>query len=199
MHISFQSSPLGEHPHSSQHCQSPNFLRFLFAYSFRSQLTNQENLLCYNCTWFVFVLFVKTIGLVQINHPLQTWTWLQITSGCFQNPNPLKNMSLSLFLSFFIILSLFWLPWVFFAACQLFSRCGEQGLLSSCGAQASHFNGFSCGAQALGRLGFSSCGYGLSCPGMWGLSSRTRGRILFPCIGRRILNHWTTREALQRP
>jgi len=34
---------------------------------------------------------------------------------------------------------------------QAFSRCGEWGLLSSCGAQASHCDGFSgCRAQALG-------------------------------------------------
>ena len=30
--------------------------------------------------------------------------------------------------------------------------------------------------------------------GMWGLSSPTRDRIRVPCIGRRILYHWTTRE-----
>ena len=40
----------------------------------------------------------------------------------------------------------------------LFSSCGEWGLLSSYGVQASHCNGFSCcRAQALGRTGFSSC------------------------------------------
>ena len=33
--------------------------------------------------------------------------------------------------------------------CRLFSGCGGQGLLSSCSAQASHFNGFSrCRVQA---------------------------------------------------
>ena len=30
--------------------------------------------------------------------------------------------------------------------------------------------------------------------GMWDLSSPSRGRTLTPCIGRRSLNHWTTRE-----
>ena len=30
--------------------------------------------------------------------------------------------------------------------------------------------------------------------GMWDLSSLTRDRTHVPCIGRRILNHWTTRE-----
>ena len=40
---------------------------------------------------------------------------------------------------------------------QAFSTCREWGLISSCGAQAPHCNGFCCGAQALGHLGFSSC------------------------------------------
>ena len=35
----------------------------------------------------------------------------------------------------------------------LFSSCGERGLLSSWGAQASHYCGLSCGAQGLGRVG----------------------------------------------
>ena len=43
--------------------------------------------------------------------------------------------------------------------CRAFSCCREQGLLSSCGAQASHCGGSSCcRAQALGLKGFSSCG-----------------------------------------
>ena len=42
---------------------------------------------------------------------------------------------------------------------RAFSSCGEQGLLSSWGAQASHCGGFSCcRAWALGHAGFSSCG-----------------------------------------
>ena len=40
-----------------------------------------------------------------------------------------------------------------------FCNCGQQGLLSSCGAQASHCSGFSrCRAWALGGMGFSSSG-----------------------------------------
>ena len=40
----------------------------------------------------------------------------------------------------------------------LFSSCGEPGLLSSYGVQASHCPGFFCwGARALGCVGFSSC------------------------------------------
>ena len=33
--------------------------------------------------------------------------------------------------------------------------------------------------------------------GMWDLSSPTRDQTHIPCIGRRILNHWTTRELLR--
>ena len=40
--------------------------------------------------------------------------------------------------------------------CVVFSRCGERGLLSTCGARASHCGGVSyCRARALGRTGFS--------------------------------------------
>ena len=42
--------------------------------------------------------------------------------------------------------------------CGLFSSYVKQGLLSSCGAWASHCGGFSYyGAQTLGYMGFSSC------------------------------------------
>ena len=42
--------------------------------------------------------------------------------------------------------------------CQVFSSFGEWGLLSTCGALASHYSGFSCcGPWALGYVSFSSC------------------------------------------
>ena len=62
-----------------------------------------------------------------------------------------------------------------------------------------------CGKQDLlaAALGLSSCGVRalertcvLLPRGMWDLSSPTRDQIRVPCIGRRILNHWTTREVL---
>ena len=37
-----------------------------------------------------------------------------------------------------------------------FSSCSEWGLLSNCGAQPSHYGGFSRAARALGLTGFSS-------------------------------------------
>ena len=43
--------------------------------------------------------------------------------------------------------------------------------------------------------GLRSCGARASLPrGMWDLSSPTRDRTCVPCIGRHILNHWTTSE-----
>ena len=69
----------------------------------------------------------------------------------------------------------------------------DENALSSCGTQVSHCGGlFRCGTQAL-ELGFSS-----SVPGpaaLWHVeSSQTRYQTHVPCIGRQILNHWTTRE-----
>ena len=71
------------------------------------------------------------------------------------HPSIWKRTALFLFCKFLIV---FWLWWVFVAACGLSLRCREQGLFSSCGAWASHCGGFSCcRAQALGCAGFSSC------------------------------------------
>ena len=61
----------------------------------------------------------------------------------------------------------FWLPWVFVAV-QGFSSWGKWGLLSRCGAWASHCNGFSrFGARALGRAGSGVVALGLSCPSIF--------------------------------
>ena len=61
---------------------------------------------------------------------------------------------------FFCINYLFWLRWVFIAACGLSLVAASRGwLLFSCGAGASHCSGFfCCRAQALGHTSFSSCG-----------------------------------------
>ena len=64
-----------------------------------------------------------------------------------------------------------WHAGPFIVRCRLFSSCSAYGL-SGCGVRAS--------------LPHS----------MWGLSSPTRGWTCVPCIGRQILNHWTTREVL---
>ena len=72
-----------------------------------------------------------------------------------------------------------------------FLWCSKLGLLSRCGARASHCSGLSrCGAWTLGRAcGLSSCGTGHV------ESSWTRDGTHVLCVGRRIFNHWTTREA----
>ena len=71
---------------------------------------------------------------------------------------------------------------------RAFASCGRRGLLSGCGGQASHCRGFCrCRAPALGT-------WASDCPEASG-SSLIRDSICVPCIGRRILNHWTTREA----
>ena len=68
---------------------------------------------------------------------------------------------------------------------RAFSSCGEQGLLSSCGAPAPHYGGFSCGAQAVGA------GAAVMQPcGAWAWllharhvgSSQTRGRTHVSCM-----------------
>ena len=106
------------------------------------------------------------------------------------------------------------LCWLFTAARGLFSSCGDRGLLSSCSAHASHCGGFPrCRAWALGAgvsvasvCGLSSCSMWapecvISSCGALGLaalhhveSSWTSDWTCVSCIGRRILNHWTTRE-----
>ena len=68
--------------------------------------------------------------------------------------------------------------------------------LSSCGAQApEHVGSVFCDRWALSLRHGSSVNEarGLA-PRLWDLSSPTRDRTHVPCIGRRILNHWTTRE-----
>ena len=87
-------------------------------------------------------------------------------------------------------------PWTF-------SRCSRQGLLSRCGVEASHMVASNCGTRALGHAGCSSCSPQARSLQHMGLvtlrhvgSSQTRDRTHVPWVGRPILNHWATREAL---
>ena len=85
-----------------------------------------------------------------------------------------------------------------------FSSCGEWGLLSSSGVQASHCGGFSCckhGLQAHRLQQFQLMGsrvwaQQLGCTGLvaprYVGSSSTRDGNCVPCIGRLICNHWNT-------
>ena len=80
-----------------------------------------------------------------------------------------------LFKNFYLLF--IWLHWVLVAARGLFIVARG---LSNCGAWAPERRGSvvaACWAH-----------------GMWDLSSPTRDRTHVPCIGRRILNHWTNRE-----
>ena len=108
----------------------------------------------------------------------------------------------------------FWLCWVFIAEWALPS-CSKWGLLPSYSARASHCGGFSgCRAQALGagasvvavcgsvvaapRLSSTSSAVvaqGLSCYAACGIFWDQGSNRDF-CIGRQILYHGTTREAL---
>ena len=90
---------------------------------------------------------------------------------------------------------------VFVAVCRLPPDAVSRDY-SSCSAQASCSSGFPCcRAQALGCMGFSSCRvwtrglWYVDLLAVWHLkSSQTRDRTCIPCIGRWILNPWTTRE-----
>ena len=115
--------------------------------------------------------------------------------------------SLCIFLKIYLI-NLFiyynWLHWVFVAA------HGLSPVVASGGYSSSWCMGFSLRQLLLLRstgcrcVGFISCGTwaqqlwltGLVAPRHVG-SSRTRARTRVPCIGRRILNHCATREALK--
>ena len=67
---------------------------------------------------------------------------------------------------------------------------------SSCSALASHCGCFSCwGLWAVGHVGSVVVTLGLNYPEDT-RSSRTRDQTCVLCIGRRILNHWTTRDVL---
>ena len=58
------------------------------------------------------------------------------------NPRNFFFLFLFLMILFIYLFIYLWLCWVF-APLQTFSTCGERGLLSSCGAQASYCSGFS--------------------------------------------------------
>ena len=83
-----------------------------------------------------------------------------------------------LFILFWALLGLHCCTWAFFG----------------CGEWTSHCGGFSCcRAQALGHRVSGVAHSGLVASRHVG-SSQTRDRTPVPCIGRQILNHWTTRE-----
>ena len=94
----------------------------------------------------------------------------------------------------FIFLNSFLAFLCFCCRTQAFSSLGEQGLLSNSGVRASHCCDFSfCGAWAL-EYKLSSCGVQALVAPQHVESPQIRNQTHVPCIGRQILNHWTTRE-----
>ena len=81
--------------------------------------------------------------------------------------------------------------WVFVAV-RAFSSCGEQRLLSIAVLQLLILVASCSRAQALEHRIIAVC-MGLAAHGMWDLSW-TRDGTCVPCVGRWILNHWTTRD-----
>ena len=117
---------------------------------------------------------------------------------------------------FYLFKKIFWLRWVFVAACgfSLVAASRVYSLLLCAGfslrwllllqSRSSRHVGFSsCGtwAQELWLAGSRAQAQELWCTGLAAPqhvgSSRTRARTRVPCIGRRILNNGTTREALK--
>ena len=102
----------------------------------------------------------------------------------------------SVLMRIFILFIYFWLPLVF-TAVQAFSSYSELGLLSGYSVWVPHCSGFS----SLGSRckGFSTCNtqaqqlkHSGFVAGMHVKFSWTRYQAYVPCIGRWILNHWTT-------
>ena len=78
--------------------------------------------------------------------------------------------------------------------CENFSLLAVSGAALSCDTWASHYSRFSCcGAQPLECIGFKLWCMGLVATRHVG-SSRSRNWTRVSWIGRRLLNHWTTRE-----
>ena len=123
-----------------------------------------------HCPHFLLSIFLghSRSQSIRLEQPLRIFCWLlpcgpnqlnyvegSLLMGRFWGRIRLKeSLSLNpvyLFFFFLIALDLHCCAWCF-------SSCGEQGLLSTCGVQASHWGGFSyCRAQAL-EHGLCCCG-----------------------------------------
>ena len=102
------------------------------------------------------------------------------------------EVALTLLFKFFLLIYL-WVHLAFIAASSL-SLVATNGAILCCGAQVSHCSSFSCRAQALG-CSDSEVETHAFVAAQHVESSRIRERTQVPCIGRRILNDWTTKEA----
>ena len=103
-----------------------------------------------------------------------------------------------------------WLHWVFSAGCRLSLVAAGRGyslvvlhkpllkvasLVAYHGLQSKWAQQFQHTGSVVAACGLSSCGTWLSCS-MHVEYSRTKDQTCVPCIGRQILNHWTTRAVL---
>ena len=115
-----------------------------------------------------------------------------------EGQSPHRRVSQSIYVIFFRIILLYLILAAVGLCCckQSFPSCSEWGLVSNCGVPASRCSGFPCRrAPALCEQASRVWAHGLSCPAAYG-SSQTRGKTCVPCLGRRILYHWTTSEML---
>ena len=106
---------------------------------------------------------------------------------------------------FLIVISLIYLLLIYYLffgcvgssfLCESLLQLRQAGATLHRGARASHHRGLSCcGAQAPDAQAQQLWLTGLAAPRHVG-SSQTRARTRVPCIGRQLLNHCATREAL---
>ena len=138
-------------------------------------------------------------------------TSLKLASQNKENPYPNEALKQPTFFFFLAALGLR-------CCARAFSSCGERGysllrcvgfslrwllLLQSTGCRRTGFSSCGTRAQQLWLVGSRAQPQQLWCTGLVAPrhvgSSRTRAQTRVPCIGRRILNHCTTREALKQP
>ena len=98
------------------------------------------------------------------------------------------------FFNFYLFIYL-WQCWVFVFCARAFSSCGKWGPLLIAVRGPLTIAASRCGAQAPDAQAQQLWLTGLVAPRHVG-SSQTRARTRVPCIGRQILNHRATREAL---
>ena len=99
---------------------------------------------------------------------LKRWSLAAFPTGASHRPflsTPPFQGCWDMYLNAFSFFNIFGCAGCSFLCEQAFSSCNEWELLSSCGACASHFGGFSgCRAWALGHTGSVVVPHGLNCP-----------------------------------
>ena len=133
---------------------------------------------------------------------LETWPSSQYGIQCWKTGSYLETGQ-EIFFFFFFFFKFFIYLFIYGCVGSWFLREGflqlrQVGATLHRGARASHYRGLSCcRARAPDAQAQQLWLTGPVAPRHVG-SSRTRARTRVPCIGRRILNHCATREALGR-